>query len=529
MKKMKKVMVFVLMLHIGSVGLAQELHVVGESSLYISGDPVRMQVIVLDQEGIPSDDSQVITTFLAAHDGTTVARQRFMITPLEKGAVFLLPADLETGRYKLISVMSDGKAQNEVLINVYNPSVFSSSSAPKNADSDLGIDALADNLEGVEIGIRVTGGENRASLILPALDQASSGTGVALVHVFHNAYGDQPVAGRNVTSNVGEITLEYDLKWLTEDPNARVSFYFLDQGLVEEYYLADGDRIYNGLKNHYGGGPVWAYQFDGQGNRLGAIPVDMRMSNSPVFGSFMNVVPYNEKVRNILENKRIRKYVDQVYRSETESVESLLDEEYDMSADATVRPDRYEGYATLREALANIVPKTQVIRRSGLYEIRLSPSNSGFRYPEKPLVLVNGIPTFETDSLMDIPFSNLERISIFNSLERLRRFGTLGRFGVVDIRLKADVENPLAEFRASLPVMQGISDAVIGEPSYTEGSPDLRSDVFWDPSIRIYLARPNEVSWPMSDLPGIYRVWGLVFTPDGKPRVFNERFNHLYR
>ncbi|MEJ2005177.1 MAG: hypothetical protein P8X57_09490 [Cyclobacteriaceae bacterium] len=507
---------------------AQQLQVIAESSIYISGDPVRMQMVILEDDNTPLNETNIVTSFLVSSGGTTMAQRRFMITPLEKGAVFLLPPDLETGRYKLISVIDQWDLQNEITINVYAPSIFSSASAPKNADTNLGVkeqDFGAFN--GVDV--RITAGEERGSVVIPALAEGSTETGVSLVHVFHESYDELPVIGKNNPSRVGQIELDYELKWLTDDPNSRISFYFLEQGLVEEYYLADGDRIFSALQKHYGGGPVWAFQFDGEGNRLGQVDVQIGMSDFPEFSPFTNTVPYNEKVRNILENKRIRKYVDQVYHSEGENTGSILDEEFDMTADATVRPERYEGYATLKEALANIVPKTQVIRRSGDYEIRLSPSNSGFRYPESPLLLINGVPTYQPDSLMDLTFSDLERISIYNSLERLRRFGTLGRFGVVEIQLKPGVENPLEEFRSSLPVMRGISDVVISSPGYDDESPDLRSNVLWDPSVRIYLSRPNDVSWKMSDLPGTYRVLGIVYLPGGEQRYFSQQFNHLYR
>ncbi len=526
-EKLKVILLLGILLFPAAHTYSQQLEVFCESSVFISGDPVRLQIIPMSDGGNLSEESTVVTTFLVSHTGNTLAQQRFLITPLEKGAVMVLPKDLETGPYKLISVMEGGREQNELKINIYNPSIFSSSAAPKNADSGKGL--TVGSLNSREINVRVAAGQERGNVVVPAIDQTASETAIALIHVFHEEYGQIPVQGENIPSQVGDVEIEYSIDWLTEDPNSRISFYFLDQGLVEEYYLADGDRIYTGLQKHYGGGPVWAYQFDSEGNRLGQVDIDVRMSNVPNFKSFQNTVPYNEKIRSILENKRIRKFVDQVYKSDGENTSSILDEEYDRSSDATVKPERYEGYATLREALANIVPKTQVIRRSGSYELRLSPSNSGFRYPEAPLVLLNGVPTYSPDSLMEIPFRDLEEISIYNSIDRLRRFGTLGRFGVIDIKLKPGVENPLDTFRSELPVMRGISDVIISKPSYDEESPDLRGNIFWDPSVRIYLSRPNEIAWKMSDLPGKYRVWGMLILPGGERRYFDQEFIHLNR
>ena len=502
------------------VSAQASLEVYAESGIYISGDAVRLYIMPFS----PGEERVDVTTLLVAPGGRVLNTTRHLITPLEKSGMVILPSDLETGAYKLISFLPGSSERNDLLIHVYHPSVFASALAPENANADLGPEREEPGFGLLEV--RITSAGNQATAVIPPAEKLGDGIAMGLIKVVQEDLGDLPVRGISVPSGKLDFEQSFDVETISQDPNSRISFYFLNQGIVEEYYLADRERMYEGLKEHYGGGPVWAYQFDPSGNRMGRVKVRVERTGMPVFDAFSDVVPYNEKVREILESKRIRKFVDQVYDSESEPVVSIMEEEFDLSPDAIVRPSRYEGYATLREALASIVPKTQIIRRSGIYEARLSPSNSGFRYPENPLVLMDGVPIFGLDSLMEMPLYDIETIAVYNSLEKLRRFGTMGRFGALSITLKDGVENPLETYRSELPVFSGISDLTGGSPEFSSGAPDLRAAVHWDPSLRIRTGQPASIRWQMSDVPGEYVVWGLLYGSDGKPYVFSESFTY---
>ena len=429
------------------------LDVYSESMLYISGDLMRLQVVPVDKNGAMVPGKHLVNTYLVSHTGKIVSDVRFLITEYDKSGAIFLPEDIQTGVFKLISFLPGVANQTEVKIYIYNPSIFSSSVAPENADLAAGLPELP-----VISGEAVTV-ERKNSLLqfeMKPIDPTQSEPGIGMLKVYHKKMDTPPVGGRVVASPRREDSgIDFDFELITDHPNSRLSFYFLDQAMVQEYFLADKELMLKGLREHYGSGPVFAYQFDRDGSRLGEILLSISKRNQPVFQSFDNSVPFNSGIQEILENKRIRKFVDQVYRNQRDKVISIQEEEFDRTPDTATYPDRYEGIATLREILASIVPKSQVIKRNGVYEARLSPANSGFRYNEAPLILINGVPTYHLDSLMETPVQDVEVIETFNSLEKLRRFGTLGRFGVISIKFRKDVDDPLAEKEICCPLFQG--------------------------------------------------------------------------
>ncbi len=500
------------------------LDVYSESMLYVSGDLLRVQIVPVDENGAPVAGRHLISAYLVSHNGQILSAERFLITDLDKSGAVYLPIDLETGVLKFVAFLPGADNQTEVNFYVYNPSIFSSSIAPDNADLAAGIDQLTVN--GTVSGV-LGRTDARMEYSLKPINPEVGVPGIGVVKVYNEKLDTAPSKGKVVrTTRREESNLEFDLKLVSDHPNSRVSFYFLDQAVVEEYYLADEEQMMKGLREHYGSGPVYAYQFAQDGSRLKEIDIDITSRNKPVFSSFDNSVPFNTEIQEILENKRIRKFIDQVYRNQNDQVVSLLEEEYDRTPDSSTFPDRYEGIATLRELLASIVPKSQVIRRDGKYEVRLSPSNSGFRYSESPFILINGVPTFEIDSLIDMPVQDVEVVHVFNSIDRLRRFGTLGRFGVLSIKLKKEVANPISEKLNQLPVIPGISDLVQDVSGVVpKDTPDLRPVLLWDPSFRFYPNQPRQILLQDSDLNGNYRLFGELIMPDGTRKFISDTFN----
>ncbi|MCA6078212.1 hypothetical protein [Fulvivirga sedimenti] len=499
------------------------LDVYSESMLYISGDLIRLQIVPAGKNGGTVPGKHLVHAYLISHDGKIIDDERFLITEYDKSGAIFLPEDIETGVFKLIAFVPGVENQTEVTIYIYNPSIFSSSVAPENADLSAGlpqVQAITAPTVPVE--------QKNPSLQfeMKSIDPAQSVPGIGMLKVYHKKMDTPPVRGVVVAAPRREDSgIDFDFELATDHPNSRLSFYFLDQAMVEEYYLADEGLMLKGLREHYGSGPVYAYQFDRDGSRMGEIRMTINKRNQPVFQSFENIVPFNTEIQDVLENKRIRKFVDQVYRNQNDRVVSIQEEEFDRSPDSSTYPDRYEGIATLREMLASIVPKSQVIRRNSIYEARLSPANSGFRYTESPLVLINGVPTFELDSLMETPIQDVEVIETFNSLERLRRFGTLGRFGVISIKLRSEVDNPLAEKRDQLPVIPGISDLIRDESVKNQvDTPDLRSVLLWDPSFRFYPDQPARILLNNSDLNGEYQIFGELIMPDGSRKFISDSF-----
>ncbi len=509
-------LLFILLAFLSAGAFAQsanQVHMVTESSAYVSGDMVRLQLMVMDASGRPVTEDRIIHTFLTDHRGTVVLKRKFLVTDIEKAGFIQLPADLETGKYTLVACIAGADTRARLSLSVYNPSIFASSIPPDNADTGLGLES---SLPAANLTLRPEGALNVSSMANLAIElPKTANKGVMLTKIYDPRFETAPVMSEITESPVPEaIEDKLSFEYITTDPNSRISLYFMEQGFVEEFYLAEEEKILEKLPALFGSGHIYAYQFDAQGNRLGELPVKVEPATRISFATSDNTVPFNDEIRQILEKKRVRKFVDQVYRNGEDPVVSLMAEEYNMNPDRTVVLSNFSGIASLREALSNITPKTQVIRRDKEYELRLSPENSGFRYQESPLILMEGVPTFSLDSLIEMPSEDIESIEVFISLDKLRRFGTFGRYGVVSIHLTKPEENPLQEKLDKIPVYYGVSD-LVSEPVSVDG-PDLRPVAFWDPALRLSGQEEIMIRWNPSDVAGEYIAWSLVVGADGR-------------
>ncbi len=483
-----------------------------ESSLYVSGDLIRMQVVAVDATGHPLSEETLIHSFLVAHDGTIVMKRKYLITDIDKAGYFQLPDDLETGNYKLVLCLAGAASRTEVLLPIYNPNIFSSSIPPQNADLGESIGQAEPEERFNVFSTEKLVASETATININLPEETS---GIMVGKLYDPRYETSPKTGEVVNQPVPEnIEDNITFQYLSSNPDSRISLYFLEQGYVEEFYLAEEAEILEKLPTLFGSGNIYVYQFDPQGNRLGEVPAIVERADQLSFGTFSNTVPFDTYVRQVLEKKRVRKYIDQVYRNGSDPVTSLMAEEFDTRPDRSVLLENYSGIATLREALSNVTPKTQVIRRGKSYEIRLSPENSGFRYTEQPFILVDGIPGFAIDSLYEMPVSMFKSVDLFISLEKLRRFGTFGRYGVLSIHLAKEEDNPWLSKLANLPVYNGVSD-LVAEPINIKG-PDLRPVALWDPSIRISADGNGLVRYKTTDVAGEYVFWSYLIYPDGR-------------
>ncbi len=497
---------------IGWTQSSEKIHMISESSLYVSGDMIRLQLVAVKATGVPVSEDRVVHTYLVNHSGQVVLKRKFLITEIDKAGYIPLPEDLETGNYKLVACQAGADSRTVIEFPVYNPNIFSSSVPPKNADINLGLkyELPANNLRIIN-NTELEAGQ-LASIGISAPKEG--GEGVMTVKVFDPLFETPPLVGSvNSRSVPSQIDDRIEFEYISRNPNSRISLYFVEQGYVEEFYLADEAKIIEKLPVLFGSGHLFAYQFDQEGNRLGEVPATVIRAQQITFDRIDNTVPFDRSVQQILEKKRVRKYVDQVYRTDDNAVVSLMAEEFDTEPDRSVVLENFSGVVTLREALANITPKTQVIRRNGKYEIRLSPESSGFRYGESPLVLINGVPAYDLDSLFEMEASRVNSIDLYISLEKLRRFGTFGRFGVVSINLARGEENPWQYKMEGLPEYFGVSD-LVSEPVRIEG-PDLRPVPFWDPAIRLRPQFDPTFRFQMSNVAGDYIVWSLALLKDG--------------
>ncbi|MFC5624429.1 hypothetical protein [Algoriphagus winogradskyi] len=480
------------------------------SSLYVSGDLVALQLQTLDSEGKPAREGSLINLYLVDHSGSTVAIERFNSAKQDADQAFLLPEELSTGNYKLVAQIQGSRFQTEALIHVYSPTIFSSTALPENANPELGAHVIQASEAGENILWKVD--EGSFSISSETLD-----FGLLAVKVFDPLLEGYPVLGHVKESELNEETkVSFKLKPPYNDPNSRISVFFLDQGLVEEYNMRDSASMEEELLKHQGSSSVWAYQFDNLGEPLGEVTVNLSDWKKKQFSSFDNTVPFDDAVVNILDHKRKRKYIDQIYRTDFDNYEPFLQKSDHVAPDQVYFSKDYEGIATLREAFSGIVSKASVKRTKDGYELILSPANAGFRYEKSPLILFNGSPIFQFGDLIETPMHQIYSISVYNSFQSQKRFGILGRFGVVSIEMKPEFDDPLVAEKEGYPFYLGINDLVqINSEEIDPSTPDLRPVLLWDAGEAINFENSQSLEWEGSDVKGNHVIWVDLLKKDG--------------
>ncbi|SFT91104.1 hypothetical protein SAMN04489724_2748 [Algoriphagus locisalis] len=489
---------------------AAQVRMLVSSSVYVSGDLVALHLVALDFEGKPNMEGSLINLYLVAYDGSTVSIERFNSNDQKSDQAFLLPAELRTGNYKLIAHIPGSNQQTEAIIHVYSPTIFSSTALPQNANPELGVQESKASATEEKSYWKVY--ENSFRIAAESQD-----AGMLAVKVFDPSLEGFPVRG---TVRKSEIAVKnsgsFQLNTPSRDPSSRISVFFLDQGLVEEYILRDSVSIEEKLLQHQGSSSIWAYQFDNMGEAIGEVDVKISDWKSNQFSAFDNTVPFDDAVVTILDHKRKRKYIDQIYRTDFDNYEFLIQKSDQVAPDQVYFSKDYEGIATLREAFSGIISKVSVKRNKDGYELSLSPATSGFKYEKSPFILFNGSPIFDLGDLIETPFHQVYSVSVYNSFQSLKRFGVLGRFGVVSIEMKPEFEDPLGAKKDDYPYYLGINDLVQIKSEVTDPTaPDLRSVLLWTSEEIVTSDLPQTLDWKFSDVKNKHIIWADLLRSDG--------------
>lgn len=497
-----------------NVGFSQanssQVKLVVSSSVFVSGDLVNLQVLTLNERGELVENGALVNLYLVSSEGKTEAIERFNTAEHDQGMAFFLPSDLATGNYKLVAHIPGSEFQTEALVHVYSPKIFTSAIVPKNADNML---ALV-QAKYPESPLKVEVGSNQSTPIVTV--NPSENSGLLAFKIFDPSLEGFPVSGVVKSSTLGDSNpFEIQFTPISGVPNSRYSVYFVDQGMTEEYFLEDQAEMERKLVTHRGDSKIWVYQFGPMGNRLGEIQVNQSEWERVQFQKFDNTVPFSEDVRSILNHKRSRKFINQVYRSDIDQVENSFSGSLE-TADAVYQGNDYEGVATLREALSGIVNKVSVSRSQKEYSIRMTPASAGFKYEESPLILLNGVPFYNIGDLVEIPFHQIESISVYNSIRSQKQFGTLGRFGVLSVQLKEEYTNPVQDLYDGFPEFHGINPLVKSFEKADNDAPDLRPVLLWNSGVLLQPNQSIQRAWNYSDVKDSYVIWGDLINEKGQ-------------
>ncbi len=175
--------------------------------------------------------------------------------------------------------------------------------------------------------------------------------------------------------------------------------------------------------------------------------------------------------------------------------------------DLTIIPDNYYEIASTRDALREIIPQATIRtnKKTDKEQIILRDKRSSKAFKKSPLVLINGIPTIDTEVALSLPLESIESFNLINDLFTYNQFWQMGRYGVLSIKLKKGIKNPLESSLSQMDKASGISENLSLNNTIPDiNTPYLTDILTWSSILNV--DQKDRLYFPFSDDFGTYLI-----------------------
>jgi hypothetical protein len=304
------------------------------------------------------------------------------------------------------------------------------------------------------------------------------------------------------------------------DEVAFIAGYFIQDEVAAESRVENGEVNFK-IPDLTTTNDCWFFGFDSFGNRLGKVELTIiDQFQLPVYSAIKKQLPVNNEVIDYLNRLKQRKIITNVFGDVKNlgEVTDPLDE-----PDIVNFPDQYADFDDFRSYIISVVPKATVKKKKGVENIILMPSHSYNKFRESPLYLVNSIPTYDGSAVLNIPFEEVERVEITNSLSGMGKYGLLGSNGIFKVFLTEDHDvnlDSLAETSLTIPGLnQSYNTAdnqVLGKNQHVN-YPDFRSLLYTSEPFYSDVSGKSIFTFSTSDILGEYEILVYGVTANGVP------------
>jgi len=190
-------------------------------------------------------------------------------------------------------------------------------------------------------------------------------------------------------------------------------------------------------------------------------------------------------------------------------------------AESTIRLADYIELTTLHEVVKELLPYVYTQKQNGKYDFKLINKFRGQPFENKPLILLDGVPFYDFEKILNINSRDIEKAEIMNT----RYFFSDYIFdGIVSFTTKKGnlsvLDYDKSVFRQAY---EGCQPPVqFYSPDYTDQSrkndrlPDFRNTLYWNPGIHTGVTGNTSCDFFTSDEAAQYTIIVEGITPDGK-------------
>lgn len=233
--------------------------------------------------------------------------------------------------------------------------------------------------------------------------------------------------------------------------------------------------------------------------------------------------PYGEfSLRKVIADRSYSFYTTQDQKGEPRQLNANAEFEDEVTGvDVSINMEDYVVFPTMEDVIREVIPSLQYRKIGGKPAIRVLLSEVNINpHQGDPLYIIDGIMTKNTDYFLKMKPQDIITVKIVKDVNKLSRFGALGKNGMVLIQTKKTDEK-LKEQSALLPV-EGLSKPLhFTLPAHAqkenERIPDFRSTLYWNPQVKTNTEGKASLNFYLSDNTGTLLIKLEGMTAEGKP------------
>ncbi|MBK5277785.1 MAG: hypothetical protein JJE09_02870 [Bacteroidia bacterium] len=215
-------------------------------------------------------------------------------------------------------------------------------------------------------------------------------------------------------------------------------------------------------------------------------------------------------------------YTDVVQRDSSNLSNPNIEFEEEMfGVDISIDVEEYVIFPTMEELLREVIPSVRHRKVGGKSIVRVTLSDPNVIATGDPLYVIDGVMTKNTPYLLSLNPSKVLTVKLVKDINKLQRFGAMGRNGMLLIQTKKPDNDNLTK-QSSIILVDGLSKSIeFRSPDYSIKSnthmPDFRSTLYWNTSLKADVRGKASFSFYASDDIGPLQIKIEGITTDGRP------------
>jgi hypothetical protein len=518
----------------------ERVYVHTDKDCYIAGEDIRLKIYVIDSHFQPSDLSKVGYVEICNTEKPLLQIK----VALENGGgagKIEIPTDIPSGIYQLSGYTRYMRNEGEKVFFQKQIAIVNAEQQTLELQRFELIEkpepAYSTKPEAANVLIKTSQSEygNREKVVL-SIDHIPANTADLVISVSRNdTIAETPEINNQEWLKQVNATLPFSQQWTPEYEGHIIT----GRLAPEPQEKLSASVAFAGNDVRYFGG-----QINTQTNTVNFYTADLfgpqQIVTSAISPGYYDKVPYRiDLLSPFSESLPASLPVLPIYRNEGQLMERYLGVQMQKKIDSktidnftqtpndrTFQPvlsydlDEYTRFNTISETILEFINKVSVIRMQDKRKISVYIDEEQ-RSSQRTLVLLDGIPVYDHQDILNYNPMYIKRINIYNECFT---FGGNDFDGIVSFLTREgnlpffQLSNESQLFNYDCPQLPSLFDApdYSTQPAKNSRKPDFRHTLYWNPFVQFTTGQPVHLSFYTSDLCGLFKVAVEGITTDGE-------------